>query len=187
MIQNFKTLLYAAYLQPGRTPMAIGTIFLLIACVKLDWLLYAIAITILLATAVWQKVMLIPINECFAVLPSVPILDGRPYYYLCQRPRRDAKGMSCHELRRLLIADKRTLNEVLPKGNYQTVTHGAVLRIFDKCERVHVEGVPKPIYKNSMHRNLLRLTGGRCKRCESRCAAWNSTARVFYYVRFTVS
>lgn len=187
MIRNFKVFLYAAYLQPGRTPMAIGTLLLATSVLARSWCLYLIAMIILVAVAVWQKVMLKPIDENFAVLPSIPILDGKPYLYLCQRRRSDVGKLSCKELRRMLISDKRTLNEALPQGTYQTMTHENVLRIFNKCSRIHIEVEPKHIYEETLHHDLMRLTKGRCRRCKNRCAPWSAPARDFYYVRFTVS
>lgn len=186
MIQGFKRFFFTVAHQPGRTLLLSGAAFFFLSLVTGSVALDLLALVFLTPAAIWLRVKPLPVGANFAVLPSMPLLDGKPYLFLYQHRRGDANSMSCRELLRSLISDKNELNTRLPKGVYCTITHDSVIHVLQKCDNVQLDDEPKLLYRDTLRLILTHQTGGRCRRCKARCAAWNSEARDFYLVRFTV-
>lgn len=187
MIQGFKRFFFTVAHQPGRTLLLSGAAFFLLSLITGSIALDLLALAFLTPAAIWLRVKPLPVGANFAALPSMPLLDGKPYLFLFQHRRSDASDKSCHELLRSLISDKNKLNTRLPKGVYCTITHDSVIHVLQKCDNVQLDDEPKLLYRDTLRLILTHQTGGRCRRCKARCAAWNSEARNFYLVRFTVS
>lgn len=186
MTRSFKSTFYTIAMTPGRTLFLLGAVFCILALLTLSLGFYLLALLFLVPCLIWQRKKRQYIGQNFLIMPSMPILDGKPYLFLCQRPRKNVKDLSCWHIQRSLIEDKQNIPAQLPKGNYCTITHESVLHILDKCDNITLDGEPRFLYTTTLRSILTAQTGGRCKRCKPRCRAWNTEARDFYLVRFTV-
>lgn len=185
MIQNFKRCFFSLSLQPGKLLLLAGTACVALGAVLCSAALELLAVFLLLPVAIWQHVGRRPVGHNFVALPSMPVLDGKPYFVLGQRRRKDAGHKSCRELQRSLVLDKRNLRDQLPKGSYQAITHENVLHFLRECDYIQVDAEPRLLYQDTLRPVLMNQTKGRCRRCEAPCRAWRSRARNFYLVRFT--
>ena len=187
MFRFFKTCWHCLLWQPGRTLtlLSLAVLVLSIALRCADGCFASVIVA--LPAAIWQKTKTKRIDTNFAIMPSMPILDGKPYLFLYQKTRKDVKNVSCHEQLRSLIRDKNTLGASLPAGNYTTITHDSVLRVFRKCGNIHIIGEPVMLYKDSLRMVISKEMGGRCRRCKAPCAAFRSEPRNFYLVHFSVA
>ena len=185
MIQNFKRFLLSVPVQPGTIPILLGAFCMLFGLLQLSVLWELIALVILIPTAVWQRVTRRELGQNFILLRSIPILDGTPYYFVCQKPQKNAAHMSCKMLLQSLLHDKYSYDPQLPKGHYRAITHNGIIRILKENEHIQLEGLI-PLYTDTLRPILTKQTGGRCRHCDRRCASWNAKPRQFYLVSFTV-
>lgn len=186
MFRSFKPSFYSLLWQPGRTMNAAGLVAFSLAVAANCTPLFALSLILFALASIWQAAMTRRIDDNFAVMPSMPLLDGRPYYFLFQKRREDASTVLCQEQLRSLIRDKLSLGEDLPRGRYLTITHDTVLKVFDRCDAIRLDGEPVPLYRKRLGDTLNKQMNGRCRRCAAPCAAYRSEPRAFYLVRFTV-
>ncbi len=187
MIQNIRMVFFGLLLQPGKTLtfLSTATLALSIAAHSAEGCLAAALLGAVVI--VWQKSKSLSVGANFAIMPTMPLLDGKPYLFLYQKKRKGAKNVSCREHLRALICDKNALGAALPAGEYKTITHDSALRVLRKCKNIQVIGEPVPLYRKSLRSILQAQTGGRCKRCKTPCTPFRSEPRKFYLVHFKVA
>lgn len=187
MFQSFKSFFFNLLWQPGRSMTVAGLIAFSLAAAVDCAPLFALSLVPFVLVSIWQATMTRRIDDNFAVMPSMPLVDGKPYYFLFQKKRKDAKTVRCHEQLRSLIRDKISLGEALPRGRYLTITHETVLKVFAGCGSIRLDGEPVPLYRKRLGNTINKQMNGRCRRCAAPCAAYRSEPRMFYLVRFTVA
>jgi len=106
-------------------------------------------------------------------------LSGR--WVLCQYSRSD---ISCRDVIRLYIQEN-NLIETLSEGRYQAITHEVFVKRIKNNKRINITTC-KAAHVATLQSILLSITKKRCKTCERKCKAWNTPARQFYLVKFTV-
>lgn len=186
MTRNSKSRFYTILLMPGRTCFLLGVVLYLSALLFLSLPLLVSALLLWVTVLRWQRGMSQKLGHNFLLIPSMPLLDGTFYYFLCQRPQRNRTRQSCRELRHSLIEDRKQLPAQLPAGRYCTITHGNVLHVLQRCSNVVWEGEPRFLYRSTLRPILNQQSGGRCRHCKSRCCAWNAPERDFFLVHFRV-
>ena len=185
MIQNFKRLFLSLLVQPCAIPTLFSACCILLGFIQFSVPWELIALTVLIPTAVWQRVTRRELGQNFILLRSIPLLDGPSHYFVCQRQRKGAAHMSCKALLQSLLQDKYSYDPLLPKGCYRAITHKGIIRILKENEHIELDGLI-PLYADTLRPILMKQTGGRCRRCKHRCASWKAKPRQFYLVSFTV-
>ncbi len=187
MIQNIRMVFFGILFQPGKTLtfLSAATLTLSVAAHSADGCLAAALLGAVVI--VWQKSKSRSVGVNFAIMPTMPLLDGKPYLFLYQKKRTGAKKVSCREHLRSLICDKYALDAALPAGEYKTITHDSALRVLRECKSIQMIGEPVPLYRKSLRSILQAQTGGRCKRCKTPCTPFRSVPRNFYLVHFEVA
>ena len=184
MKYKFNKIYYSLALQPGIRLLLIGVFCTCVGLISFSVVWELATIAIALVVLFWQRLTRQEVGENFIALRSMPILDGKPYYFIGQQAQKGAKHKQCRTLQYSLLRDKAAL-EQLPSGIYKTITHDGVLNVLRSSNRIQLISVT-PAYKADL-RSILRMQSGkRCRRCKSRCKAWNSPPRQFYVVEFTI-
>lgn len=177
MRQSFRRLVFRLSLDP-RTPLyAITFLLYLGGLLFYHLILLILALIFVLWTECWVKRNSRTIGENFRLLPAI-----LGHSVICQHQRK--KGNSCHDLRKSLIDDSKIFSDDLPEGTYQTITHDGVIRRLRREEGITIIG-ERYAYSGDLHQILRVETGDKCKRCSSKCYAWNAPPRPFYLVTFS--
>ena len=175
MTQGFKRLFWRGILDPGVLPICL---LIPLYLAGLYWQLPSIwlpAMLLLFLSLLWVRLRSLEVGENFVALPALP---GRPRT-ICQRR---GKKQTCSQQLQSLLRDSHQVATVLPLGIYRTLTHEAVLK---RMERSGLKVLDLcPAYRSTLRSVLLCETGGRCRHCSNRCAAWNQPPRQFYLVKF---
>ena len=116
------------------------------------------------------------IGEHFYALRS---LGG--WYGISQRTRVEE---NCRSMLRSLSSETGILVH-LPQGRYRTRTHQTVLHRLQQAENVSLLRCI-PIYKSDLKSTLNRMTAKRCNSCATKCAAYQTPPRQFYFVEFQI-
>ena len=172
-------------IQPGSRLILLSLLFMSLGLNSFSLVWQYAAIAIVLIALFWQHMTSLSVGENFAALRSIPIIDGKPYYYLCQVAQKGAAKKRCRTLQYSLLLDKAAL-EQLPSGTYKTLTHDGVLNILKSCH--HIQNLTAlPTYKADLRPILRKQSGGQCRRCKKHCMSWNSPPRQFYFVSFVIT
>lgn len=134
--------------------------------------------------AVWiiRKCRTVPICANFQVTP--PFLPGGWQLISERRPRRaEIRQKACWSMTRELVQESCHMADYLSAGNYQAITHDAVVRRLAQDAQIRICSV-RPVFKDTLRGILRAQTCGRCRRCAKRCAAWQQAERQFYLVQF---
>lgn len=175
MIQSFRRLLWRNILDPRVVlvfllmPLYLAGLYCRLPAMWLP------AMLLMFLSLLWVKLRSIPVGENFMALPALP---GRPRT-ICQRR---GKKQTCAQQLRSLLRDSHQAATELPPGIYRTLTHEAVLK---RMERSGLKILDvRPTYRSTLRSVLLCETGGLCRHCSERCAAWNQPERRFYLFKF---
>ena len=185
MTQRFNQFCYSFAIQPGSRLILLNLLCMSLGLISFSLVWQYAAIAIVLIVLLWEQMTRRSVGENFTLLRSMPLIDGQPYFYLCQEAQKDAAKQRCRTLQYSLLRDKAAL-EQLPSGTYKTITHDGVLNFLRTCHHIH-DLTSVPAYKADLRHILRKQSGGQCHRCKKRCMSWNSPPRQFYFVSFVIS
>ena len=131
----------------------------------------------------WQQIGSVRCGRNFRIWPAMR-RRCRLICQICNNPRSD-----CRQIRRSLAEDVLAMREILeqlPEGRkYQAITHDAVCRRLEASDDVVILR-KQPAGERTLRHILATQTHGRCRHCRSRCAAWRSAPRQFYFIQFKI-
>lgn len=185
MTQRFNQFCYSFVIQPGSRLILLSLLCMSLGLISFSLVWQYTAIAIVLMVLLWEQMTRRSVGENFTLLRSMPLIDGQPYFYLCQEAQKDAAKQRCRTLQYSLLRDKAAL-EQLPSGTYKTITHDGVLNFLRTCHHIH-DLTATPAYKADLRHILRQQSGDQCRRCKKRCMSWNSPPRQFYFVSFVIS
>ena len=175
MTQGFKRLFWRSILDPGALPICLlMPLYLAGLYIQLP-VMWLPAMLLMFLSLLWARLCSLEAGENFVALPALP---GRPRT-VCQRR---GKKQTCSQQLRSLLRDSHQAAAALPAGIYRTLTHEAVLKRMERDELKILD--LRPAYRSTLRSVLLCETGGRCRHCSERCAAWNQPQRQFYLTKF---